>query len=44
MDRGVWQATVHCIAESDMTEATEHVCMHTVLIAYTSDITGKEVL
>ena len=24
MDRGAWQATVHSITESDMTEATEH--------------------
>ena len=24
MDRGVWQATVHRVAESDMTEATKH--------------------
>ena len=24
MDRGAWQATVHRVAESDMTEATEH--------------------
>ena len=26
MDRGAWQATVHGIAKSDM---TEHMCMHT---------------
>ena len=44
MDRGAWQAIVHCITESNMTEATEHACMHMVLIAYTSDITGKEML
>ena len=25
MDRGAWWATVHEIAESDMTEATEHI-------------------
>ena len=24
MDRGAWQATFHRVAESDMTEATEH--------------------
>ena len=24
MDRGAWQATVHKVAETDMTEATEH--------------------
>ena len=24
MDRGAWQATVHRVAESDMTEATSH--------------------
>ena len=27
MDRGAWQASVQRIAESDMTEATEHVLM-----------------
>ena len=26
MDRGVWQATVHWVTESDTTEATEHAC------------------
>ena len=25
MDRGVWWATVHSIAQSDMTEATDHI-------------------
>ena len=25
MDRGAWQATVHKVAETDMTEATEHI-------------------
>ena len=29
MDRGTWRATVHGVAESDMTEATEYV--HTQL-------------
>ena len=29
MDRGARQATVHGVAESDTTEATEHVCTHT---------------
>ena len=24
MDKGAWRATVHRVAESDMTEATEH--------------------
>ena len=24
MDRGAWQATVHRVAESDTTEATQH--------------------
>ena len=24
MDRGVWQATVHWVIESDMTEVTQH--------------------
>ena len=24
MDRGTWEATVHGVAKSDMTEATEH--------------------
>ena len=27
-DRGAWQATVHRVAESDTTEATEHARMH----------------
>ena len=25
---GAWRATVHRVAESDMTEVTEHACMH----------------
>ena len=28
MDIGAWQATVHSVAESDMTEATQHACTH----------------
>ena len=28
MDKGAWQATVHRIAELDMTEVTECACMH----------------
>ena len=28
MDRGAWWATVHTVAESDITEATKHACMH----------------
>ena len=28
MDRGTWRATVCGFAESDMTEATKHACMH----------------
>ena len=31
MDRGAWQATVHRVAESDMTEVTLHTPMHTFL-------------
>jgi len=31
MDRGAWQATVHRVAESDMTEVTLHSPMHTFL-------------
>ena len=28
MNRGAWQATVHGVAESDMTEVTQHACRH----------------
>ena len=31
MDRGVWSATVHKIAESEPTEATDHACICTRL-------------
>ena len=31
MDSGAWWATVHEVAESDMTEVTEHACMHEIL-------------
>ena len=31
MERGAWWATVHRTAESDMTEATEHVCRMTTI-------------
>ena len=26
--KGSWQTMVHWVAQSDMTEATQHVCMH----------------
>ena len=29
MDRGAWQATVHAIVESDMTEGLTHTHTHT---------------
>ena len=28
MDRRAWWATLHRVAESDMTEVTQHACMH----------------
>ena len=28
MDRGVWQATVHTVAELDTTEVTQHTHKH----------------
>ena len=31
MDSGPWWATVHEIAESDMTEVTDLACMHDIL-------------
>ena len=31
MDSGAWWATVHEVAESDMTEVTEHACIHEIL-------------
>ena len=27
-DKGAWQATVHRVPESDITEVTEHACMY----------------
>ena len=27
MERGAWQATVHRVGESDLTESTAHACM-----------------
>ena len=29
MDRGAWRATVHGVAQLNMTEGTEHACTHT---------------
>ena len=28
MDKGAWRATVHGVAQSNMTEGTEHACTH----------------
>ena len=33
IDRGGWQATVHRVAESDMTEVTEHASMNSTSTA-----------
>ena len=34
MDKGAWWYTVHRDAESDKTEATEHTCIHNLLIMF----------
>ena len=31
IDRGACQATVHGVAQSDLTEGTEHACLHQAL-------------
>ena len=38
MDRGAWRATVHEIAELDMTEATEHACRDPEGLSYVDDL------
>ena len=42
MDRGAWWATVHSMAESDMTEATQHAHMILLLLSfsYSTSFTG----
>ena len=32
IDRGAWRARVHVVAESDMTEVTDHTRMHSQMI------------
>ena len=39
MNRGAWQATVHGVAESDMTEVT--ACVHTRHIVGVCEATGS---
>ena len=34
MDRGAWRATVHSLAESDTTEATQHACIVLLLLSF----------
>ena len=35
MDRGAWQATVHCVSESNTTEATQHAHTNVTSFSFT---------
>ena len=36
MDRGAWKATVHGVAESDMSEATAHIACTSIANNYSA--------
>ena len=42
MDRGAWWATVQRVAESDMTEVTEHAHIHTLPINNVVAVSGGQ--
>ena len=40
MDRRAWQTEVHEVAESDTTEVTEHMLVHTYVYTYRDIMEG----
>ena len=44
MDRGAWWATVHGVAESDMTKETEHAYGLLVIVEDSRSVTLKSIV